>query len=138
MAGQSNALTRLGEIGEAASELAAALRLTPEAEAGRADSENARVFLASLSGVAAQTVEFGPPAPIQARRNELGLWVVPVDLNSQRSEWILDTGASLSTVTESEARRASSLPEVVKKSFNLWPDSRRRLVPQLFEFKSHN
>jgi predicted aspartyl protease len=101
----SNALTRLGEIGEAASELAAALRLTPEAEAGRADSENARAFLASLSGVAAQTVEFGPPAPIQARRNELGLWVVPVDINSQRSEWILDTGASLSTVTESEARR---------------------------------
>jgi predicted aspartyl protease len=101
----SNALTRLGEIGEAASELAAAIRLTPEAEAGRTDSENARAFLASLSGVAPQTVEFGQPAPIQARRNELGLWVVPVDLDSQRSEWILDTGASLSTVTESEARR---------------------------------
>jgi predicted aspartyl protease len=101
----SNALTRLGEVGEAASELAAAIRLTPEAEAGRADSENARAFLASLSGIAAQTVEFGPPVPIQARRNELGLWVVPVNINSQRSEWILDTGASLSTVTESEARR---------------------------------
>ena len=78
---------------------------TPETEAGRADSENARAFLVSLSGVAAQTIEFGPPAPIQTRRNELGLWVVPVDINSQRSEWILDTGASLSTVTESEARR---------------------------------
>jgi hypothetical protein len=101
----SNALARLGEIGAAASELAAALRLTPESEPGRADSENARAFLASLSGVAAQAVELGRPAPIQARRNELGLWVVPVDINSQRSEWILDTGASLSTVTESEARR---------------------------------
>jgi hypothetical protein len=101
----SNALTRLGEISDAESELAAALRLTPESDPSRADSENARAFLASLSGVAAQTVEFGPPAAIQARRNALGLWVVPVDINSQRSEWILDTGASLSTVTESEARR---------------------------------
>lgn len=101
----SNSLTRLGESGEAARELEAALRLTPESEAGRADSENARAFLASLNGVAAQTVEFGRPAPIQARRNELGLWVVPVDVNSQRSEWIVDTGASLSTVSESEARR---------------------------------
>jgi hypothetical protein len=101
----SNALVRLGKIGDAASELAAALRLTPESEPGRADSENVRAFLASLRGVDAQTVEFGPPAPIQARRNELGLWVVPVDINSQRGEWILDTGASLSTVTESEARR---------------------------------
>jgi predicted aspartyl protease len=101
----STALTRLGEVGEAVKELAAALRLTPEAEADRAESENARAFLASLSGIAPQTVEFGTPAPIQARRNELGLWVVPVDVHSQRSEWILDTGASLSTVTESEARR---------------------------------
>lgn len=101
----ANALTRLGEIGAAASELAAALRLTPATETGRADIENARAFLTSLSDVRAQTVEFGPTAPIQARRNELGLWMVPVEVNSQRREWILDTGASLSTITESEARR---------------------------------
>lgn len=31
--------------------------------------------------------------------------MVPLEVNSQRGEWILDTGASLSTVTESEARR---------------------------------
>jgi hypothetical protein len=101
----SNALTRLGDIGDAVSELAAALRLTPESGPDRADSENSRVFLESLKGLAAQTIEFGPPAPIQARRNELGLWVVPVEINSQRGEWILDTGASISTVSESEAHR---------------------------------
>jgi len=101
----SSALTRLGECDEAANELAAALRLTPSGEMGRAESENALVFLKSLTGVGAQAVEFGPPAPIQARRNELGLWMVPVESNSQRGEWILDTGASLSTLTESEARR---------------------------------
>lgn len=101
----ANALTRIGECGGAARELEAALHLTAGDDTGRADIENARLLLTSLSGVAAQTVEFGPPAPIQARRNELGLWTVPVEMNSQRGEWILDTGASLSTVTESEARR---------------------------------
>ena len=101
----SSALTRLGEYGEAASELVAALRLTAGGETGRADSENVRALLESLSGVTAQTVEFGPPAPVQARRNELGVWAVPVEINSQRGEWILDTGANFSTVTESEARR---------------------------------
>src|ERR1039457_2562750 len=101
----SSALTRLGEYGKAASELVAALRLTAGGETGRADSENVRALLESLSGVAAQTVEFGPPAPVQARRNELGVWAVPVEINSQRGEWILDTGANFSTVTESEARR---------------------------------
>jgi hypothetical protein len=101
----ANALTRLGECGEAANELAAALRLTASGEPGRENVENGLVFLRSLTGVAAQTLEFGPPNTIQARRNEAGLWVVPVEVNSQRGEWILDTGASLSTVTESEARR---------------------------------
>jgi tetratricopeptide (TPR) repeat protein len=101
----SSALTRLGDYRQAASELAAALRLTANGGAGRADSENVRVLLESLSGVAAPAVEFGPPVPVQARRNELGVWVVPVEVDSQRGEWIFDTGANLSTVSESEARR---------------------------------
>jgi len=101
----ANALSRLGKCDEAANELAEALRLTPSGEPGRANGENALVILRSLTDAAPQRVEFGPPAPIQARRNEPGLWVVPVEINSQRGEWILDTGASLSTVTESEAHR---------------------------------
>lgn len=101
----SNALARLGDLGAAAAELTAALRLTSETDNSRADIENGRAFLSSLKDAPAQNVEFGPPSPLQARRNDLGLWTVPVETNSQHSEWILDTGASLSTVTESEARR---------------------------------
>jgi hypothetical protein len=101
----SQALTRLGEIDGAAGELAAALRLTPQSAPRRADGENSLAFLQSLKGVAAQTIEFGAPAPIHPRRNELGLWVVPAGVNAQPAEWILDTGASISTVSESEARR---------------------------------
>jgi len=81
------------------------LRLTAAGEKGRADSEHVRALLESLGGVDPQTVEFGQPTPVQARRNELGLWVVPVSIHSHIGGWILDSGANFSTVTESEARR---------------------------------
>ncbi len=99
------ALTRLGEYGQAAKEIGAALRLSGETETSRADHENVRRQLESLNAVAKQTVEFRPPAPVQAHRNPLGLWEVPVEVNSERGEWIFDTGANYSAVTESEARR---------------------------------
>jgi predicted aspartyl protease len=99
------ALTRLGEYRQAAKEIGAALRLSGEAETSRADHENVRRQLEALNGVAKQRDEFGPPAPVQAHRNPLGLWDVPVEVNSQRDEWIFDTGANYSAVSESEARR---------------------------------
>ncbi len=101
----SSALTWLGEYGQAATELAAALRQTPDSVAGRADSGNVKGLLESLRDVAAPSVEFGPPAPVRARRNQLGIWEVPVEIGPQHGEWLLDTGANFSTVTESEARR---------------------------------
>ena len=115
----SSALTRLGDYGQAANELVAALRLTANGDVGRADSENVRVLLQSLSGVATQTVEFGPAVRVQARRNELGIWGIPVEIDSQRGEWLLDTGANFSTVTESEARRDSDAkpPQVPSNLF---------------------
>ena len=99
------ALTRLGRYGPAATEVRAALRVAGEGETSRADHENVHRLLTTLKDVAQQTVEFGPPARVQARRNPLGLWEVPVEVNSQRGEWIFDTGANYSTVSESEARR---------------------------------
>jgi predicted aspartyl protease len=99
------ALTRLGRYGEAGTEVGAALRLSGEERTSRTDHENVQRLLAALKDVGRQTVEFGPAAKVQARRNPLGLWDVPVEVNSQRGEWIFDTGANYSTVSESEARR---------------------------------
>ena len=99
------ALTRLGEYGQAGTEIGAALRLTGKAETSHSDHENVHRLLETLNGVGRQTVEFGAPTRVQARRNPLGLWEVPTEVNSQRGEWIFDTGANYSTVTESEARR---------------------------------
>ena len=99
------ALTRLGEYTQAATEIAAALRLTGESESSHRDHENVHRLLDALNGVAKQTVEFVLPTRVQARRDPLGFWEVPVEVNSQRGEWIFDSGANYSTVTESEARR---------------------------------
>jgi predicted aspartyl protease len=101
----AGALARAGDCRQAVNELATALRLAPAGAPGRMDGENSRVLLESICDVGSQSVEFGQPVPVQARRNELGLWTVPVEINSQRGDWIFDTGASLSTVSESEARR---------------------------------
>jgi predicted aspartyl protease len=99
------ALTRLGEYRQPATEIGAALRLTGASETSRADHRNVQRLLETLNGVARQTVEFGPPTRVQARRNPLGLWEVPVEVNSRRGEWMFDTGANYSTVSESEALR---------------------------------
>ena len=99
------ALTRLGEYGQAATEIGAALRLTGEREGSHADRENVHRLLESLNAAAKQTVEFAAPSRVQARRSQLGLWQVPVEVNSQRGEWIFDSGANFSTVSDSEARR---------------------------------
>ncbi len=99
----ASALVRTGEYRQAESEWAAALALTSDGE--RPVDENKRVLLASLSDVAPQTVEFGSPVPIQASRNAISSWNVPVEIGGHHAEWIFDTGANFSTVSESEARR---------------------------------
>jgi hypothetical protein len=47
--------------------------------------------------------------PVRATRNRLGSWNVPVEVNHVEGQWIFDTGANLSTVTESEAKRMELL-----------------------------
>jgi len=99
----ASALVRLGRYGDAALALSEALRLTPLNDIDRADTENSRTLYESLADIAPQTVEFGEETATQAEFNPLGSWDVPVDVNGQKGEWIFDTGANWSTVSESEA-----------------------------------
>ena len=96
---------RLGRYKEAADAWRQALLLTPADDADREGNENTRMLLDSLSDVAPQTVDFGTAAPLTAVRNRLGSWNVPVQVNGIAGQWIFDTGANVSTVTESEASR---------------------------------
>jgi predicted aspartyl protease len=84
----SSALVRLGRYGEAS-------RNSPDGDA----------LAASLSDVPPETIEIVEAPPIKATRNRLGSWSVPVQVNGVDSQFIFDTGANFSTVSESEARR---------------------------------
>ena len=101
----ASALARIGHYGEAASAWAAALRLTPLGDPDRADTENTRALYESLSNVPPQTIQFDQEVHIEAKRSALGSWDVPVEVNGRQGEWILDTGANQSTLSESEAAR---------------------------------
>lgn len=101
----ASALMRVGRYGDSANALVQALRLTPPNDVDRTNTENARAIYESLADVAPQTVEFGEDISTPGRPNPLGSWDVPVEVNGRRGEWIFDTGANLSTLTESEAAR---------------------------------
>jgi predicted aspartyl protease len=101
----AGALERLGRYGEAAQAWSQALRRTPAKDPDRADEVNTQRLNEALHDVPAQTVRLDEAGTVQARQNGLGSWNVPVEVNGQAAEWIFDTGANLSTITESEARR---------------------------------
>lgn len=101
----ASALARIGRYGDAANALGEALRLTPRHDKDRADNENDRALEESLKDVAPQTVHFGPNVPLEAKHNGIGTWNVPVEVNGLAGEWIFDTGANWSTLSESEAAR---------------------------------
>ena len=101
----ASALMRVGRYGDSAQALAEALRFTPTGDVDRATNENAQALYKSLADVAPQTVEVGKTTPMRASRDPLGLWDVPAEVNGHEGEWIFDTGANLSTLSESEAAR---------------------------------
>src|SRR5579864_1470983 len=101
----ASALVRMGRYGDSALALADALRLTSHKDHDRADTENTRALYESLKDVAPQTIRFEQETSIEARHNELGSWNVPLEVNGKPGEWIFDTGANLSTMSESEAAR---------------------------------
>ncbi|HUA60496.1 MAG TPA: aspartyl protease family protein [Verrucomicrobiae bacterium] len=102
---QSVAYVRLGRYKESAQAMADALLLPPEARTNRDEDENSRLLFDTISGVAPQSVEFDDAAQVKATGNPLGSWNVPVQVSGTAGDWIFDTGANISTVTESEARR---------------------------------
>jgi predicted aspartyl protease len=99
------AYARLGRHKDAAAAWGKALLLTPGNDPEREEHENSRVLMAALSDVAPETAELGADIAVQATRNRLGSWDVPVQVNDVNGRWIFDTGASLSTLTATEAKR---------------------------------
>lgn len=101
----ANALMWLGRYGEAAAEFGQVLQLMAPGDSERGATRTARALCTALKDVGPQTVEFGTDTPLTARVNKLGLWSLPVEANGREAEWVIDTGMTFSTVTESEAKR---------------------------------
>jgi predicted aspartyl protease len=99
------AFARLGRYKDAAQAWVEALLLTPANDPEREGNDNSRELMAELSEVAPETADFGGDVPIKANRNRLGSWNVPVRVNGVDGQWIFDTGANISTLTETEAKR---------------------------------
>jgi predicted aspartyl protease len=98
----AGALERYGGAAEAWGEM---LKRAPARYADRADDSNTQQLDTALRDVPAQTIQFEEAAIVEGRRNGLGSWNVPVRVNDEAGEWIFDTGANMSAITESEARR---------------------------------
>jgi len=101
----ASALLRMGRYGDSAIALAEALHRMPKDDPDRADNENARTLYESLKDVAPVAARFDQDVAIEAKHNRLGSWDVPVEVNSVSGEWIFDTGANMSTLTQSEAAK---------------------------------
>lgn len=101
----AGAFERLGRYGEAAEAWAEVLKRAPARYGDRADDANTQQLDNTLRDVPAQTVRFEEAAIVEGRRNGLGSWNVPVHVNGEVGEWIFDTGANMSAIAESEARR---------------------------------
>lgn len=69
------------------------------------DFENTRIIWRALSGQPKQTVEIDHDVEIKMKRDKAGLQNLTVTADTSRSDFIFDTGANLSTTTETTAQK---------------------------------
>lgn len=99
-----DAYVRTFRYGEAAEVYAAIAGDAAADSAGRENAANVRGLWAALAGTLAQTVDAPGPVRVATTRDRASLVNVPVEAGGKRIGFVYDTGANLSTVTESTAR----------------------------------
>ncbi|HEX6037147.1 retropepsin-like aspartic protease [Longimicrobium sp.] len=98
-----DAYVRTYRYGEAAQVYAALAGEASTDSAGRENAANVRGLWGALAGTPAQTVELPVPVRVATRRDRANLVNVAVEANGQTVDFVWDTGANLSTITESTA-----------------------------------
>lgn len=102
----ASALEREGDFRGAAIAWEDALKLVSPRDPERRSLENNRALDKSLGAFGAQAIEVPTETfQVQATKNPFGTWNVPVEVNGVQANWIFDTGANISVITESEAAR---------------------------------
>lgn len=92
--------------------------------------QNVNTLFASLSEVAPQRMHRPPASEIASYRNTFGHLMLPVKAKGSSGEFILDTGANLSTIAESEAKRMhlTLLEQVIRVGSSTRIDVRSKLA----------
>lgn len=99
-----DAYVRTYRYGEAAEVYAALAGDAATDSTGRENAANVRGLWGALAGTPAQTVETPGPVRISTTRDRANLVNVAVQAGGRTVDFVWDTGANLSTVTESTAR----------------------------------
>jgi predicted aspartyl protease len=97
------ALVRTGHFGDAVSEYREVLRVTLAGYPDRREIEDKLFTCEALRDVPPQSVEFGNEAPVKTQF--AGFFSIPLRVNGKPTQWAIDTGAELSVVTETEAKK---------------------------------
>jgi hypothetical protein len=98
----ADVLVREGRYGEAADAYARVAEAAPDSE--KADFANNVALFGALRGVPAQAVSFAGDVDLPTTRDRANLITLPVGVGDTTQNFIFDTGANLSTVSESAAR----------------------------------
>lgn len=99
-----DAYVRTGQYARAAEVYAALAGDAAADSAARENAANVRGLWAALARTPAQTVEAPGPVRVATTRDRANLVNVQVEAGGQRIDFVYDTGANLSTVSESTAR----------------------------------
>lgn len=99
-----DAYVRTGRYAQAAEVYAALAGDAAADSAARENAANVRGLWAALAGTPAQTVEAPGPVRVATTRDRANLVNVEVEAGGERISFVYDTGANLSTVSESTAR----------------------------------
>ena len=100
-----DAYVRSFRYGEAAEVYAALAADAAVDSAGRENAANVHGLWAALAATPAQTVEAPGPVRVATTRDRANLVNVKVEAGGEQVDFVYDTGANLSTVTESTARQ---------------------------------
>ena len=98
-----DAFVRTGHFGDAASEYREVLSVAKTEDPDHEKIADKLSTCEALRDAPPQTVEFNNNAPVKARLAEFVS--IPLTVNGSPAQWTIDTGAELSAVTESEAKR---------------------------------
>lgn len=93
------------------------------------EAENNYKLFGAIADVPPQTISFEGDTRILATRDAANLLNVPVEINAQKINFVFDTGANISTITVSTAKRMNL--KIVEADFDVGTSTDKRVKSKL-------